>query len=300
MPFGCFRDERRMTASGKTDIECFIGKGILMHTRIKDIFYVCLTGILILLAVVSVIREAGVGLKRTSGRQTEETAAQVVDHSGDAGGEGSNTKESVGKEAANGDGEDIRDEDGEIQKEDWKLILVNFENALPEDFFVELKWLDQKHAVDARCYDALQRMLEDCRKEGLEPLICSSYRTREKQESLFSNKVQRLLDQGYSYEDAVETGSGEVAVPGKSEHQTGLAVDIVDERYQLLDERQETTDVQKWLIANSWKYGFILRYPPKKSHITGIIYEPWHYRYVGKKAATEIHDKDICLEEYLQ
>ena len=91
-----------------------------------------------------------------------------------------------------------------------------------------------------------------------------------------------------------------MARPGTSEHQLGLALDIVDLDYQQLDTRQEETPEQKWLMENSWKYGFILRYPTDKSNITGIIYEPWHYRYVGKEAAKVIHEKGICLEEYLE
>ena len=91
-----------------------------------------------------------------------------------------------------------------------------------------------------------------------------------------------------------------VAVPGTSEHQLGLALDIVDADNQLLDESQENTAVQKWLMEHSWEYGFILRYPNDKSEITGIIYEPWHYRYVGKEDAEKIHSQGVCLEEYLQ
>ena len=90
-----------------------------------------------------------------------------------------------------------------------------------------------------------------------------------------------------------------MAVPGTSEHQLGLAVDIVDRSNQNLDESQEDTAVQQWLMAHSWEYGFILRFPTGKSDITGIIYEPWHYRYVGRDAAKEIYDRGICLEEYL-
>ena len=88
-----------------------------------------------------------------------------------------------------------------------------------------------------------------------------------------------------------------MAVPGTSEHQLGLAVDIVDVNQQVLEEEQEDTPTQQWLLANSWKYGFILRYPENKSSITGITYEPWHYRYVGRQAAQEIYSQGICLEE---
>ena len=101
-------------------------------------------------------------------------------------------------------------------------------------------------------------------------------------------------------EDRVEAEAARwVAKPGTSEHQTGLALDIVAAGYQILDEEQEDTAEQKWLMENSWKYGFILRYPSEKSDITGIGYEPWHYRYVGKAAAADIYRTGVCLEEYL-
>ena len=91
-----------------------------------------------------------------------------------------------------------------------------------------------------------------------------------------------------------------IAVPGTSEHEIGLAVDIVDVNYQLLDDEQENTGTQQWLMKNCWKYGFILRYPQNKKDITGVIYEPWHYRYVGRKNAKKIMKQGLCLEEYLQ
>ena len=91
-----------------------------------------------------------------------------------------------------------------------------------------------------------------------------------------------------------------MAIPGTSEHQLGLAVDIIDNRNWNLNESQAQMPTQKWLMEHSWRYGWILRYPNEKSEITGIIYEPWHYRYVGKEIAAEIHDLGVCLEEYLQ
>ena len=155
------------------------------------------------------------------------------------------------------------------------------------------------HAVDERCYPDLQDMMDACRAAGNDPLICSSYRTWEKQEQLFENKVSRLEAQGYRGETARLEAAKTVAVPGTSEHQLGLALDIVDRSNQNLDESQEDTAVQQWLMKHSWEYGFILRFPTGKSDVTGIIYEPWHYRYVGKEAAKEIYDRGICLEEYL-
>lgn len=183
---------------------------------------------------------------------------------------------------------------------DWNMILVNPWNPISEDFTVELETIENGHSVDARIAKYLKRMLEDARAAGLSPMICSSYRTNEKQQTLYTNKINYYLSQGYSQADAESEAGKWIAVPGTSEHQTGLAVDIVSSSYQLLDQKQEETAEQKWLMENSYKYGFILRYPNAKKEITGIYYEPWHYRYVGYKTAKEIYEKDICYEEYLE
>ena len=183
---------------------------------------------------------------------------------------------------------------------DWRLLLVNPWNLLPEDYEVELAVLANGLQVDARIYDDLDEMLSDCREAGLSPIVCSAYRTEETQTRLYSNKVARVRASGVP-EDQVEAEAARwVAPPGTSEHQTGLAVDIVAASYQILDERQEDTAEQQWLMENSWRYGFILRYPTEKSDITGIGYEPWHYRYVGKAAAAAMHRTGECLEEYLR
>ena len=142
-------------------------------------------------------------------------------------------------------------------------------------------------------------MLADGRKEGLDFWICSAYRTMEKQTDLYNNKVSRLQAEGLSYEDAYRQAGTVVAYPGTSEHNLGLAADIVAKDYQLLDDKQAETPEAKWLKENCWRYGFILRYPTDKIGETGIIFEPWHYRYVGKEAAREIMEQGICLEEYL-
>lgn len=186
-----------------------------------------------------------------------------------------------------------------IDKDQWNLILVNPWNPLPDNHSITLTNLKNDQAVDERCYPDLQAMIDACRAEGLSPVICSSYRTMEKQKRLFQKQIDQMLAAGLSQKDAEEEAAKAVAIPGTSEHQLGLAVDIVDLNNQALDETQEKTEVQKWLIAHCWEYGFILRYPNEKSKITGIMYEPWHYRYVGKEVAKEIHDRGICLEEYL-
>ncbi len=181
----------------------------------------------------------------------------------------------------------------------WYLTLVNSENPLPKNYSIELTQLKNNQAIDSRCYPDLQDMMDDCRKAGFDPLICSSYRTAQKQETLFQNEINKYIAQGYSSQKAAIETAKSVAIPGTSEHQLGLALDIVDVSNQRLDSSQEKTKVQKWLMKNSWKYGFVLRYPNEKSSMTGIIYEPWHYRYVGKEAAKEMYEKNMCLEEYL-
>lgn len=187
-----------------------------------------------------------------------------------------------------------------FNREDWKLLLVNPWNPVPEDYSIRTVELRNGFSIDERCYPDLQEMMDACRADGLFPLICSAYRTQERQEELYFEEVERCLSQGLSFEDAQQEAGRSVAVPGTSEHQLGLAVDIVDTDNQHLDESQESTAVQQWLIDHSWEYGFILRYPNEKSSITGIIYEPWHYRYVGREHAEQIYRLGVCLEEYLE
>ena len=182
----------------------------------------------------------------------------------------------------------------------WNLILVNPWNPLPEDFSVHLTELRNGHAIDERAYCDLQSMMDAARSEGLSPLLCSSYRSIEKQEYLYNKKVSYYLSQGYSQTDSENEAAKWIAKPGTSEHHTGLALGIVSMNYQLLDEEQENTPEQQWLMEHAHEYGFILRYPQNKSEITGIYYEPWHYRYVGKTVAKEIYKQGICLEEYLE
>lgn len=182
----------------------------------------------------------------------------------------------------------------------WKLVLVNPWNPLPENHSIQTVTLKNGLQVDERCYPDLQAMMDACRADGLSPVICSAYRTWEKQERLYQAEVERCLARGLSQDSAEAEAGKAVAIPGTSEHQLGLAVDIVDINNQHLDETQEGTEVQKWLMEHSWEYGFILRYPTGKSEITGIIYEPWHYRYVGREDAEQIHALGVCLEEYLE
>ncbi len=185
------------------------------------------------------------------------------------------------------------------QNADWNLILVNKDHKIPEDYKVELQSVETKHKVDSRIVESLEKMLEDARKQGLKPLICSSYRTTEAQTMLFQQKRNQFMKLGSNQEEAEEKASYWVTLPRTSEHEIGLAVDIVSLDYQVLDQKQESTPLQKWLIEHCAEYGFILRYPTHKNEITKVNYEPWHYRYVGVEVAREIQEKGICLEEYL-
>lgn len=184
---------------------------------------------------------------------------------------------------------------------DWRLVLVNKTHRLASNMEIETRQI-QGEEVDARIYDSLVQMLEDGERDSdREFLVCSGYRSVDLQEELFENKIQRVMasDASLTYDEAYEIAATVVAIPGASEHNTGLTVDICAVDFQMLIEEYEETDEAQWLRENCYRYGFILRYPKGREDVTGIIYEPWHFRYVGVEAATEIMQQGITLEEYL-
>lgn len=187
-----------------------------------------------------------------------------------------------------------------IKSSKWNMILVNEEYPLDDSFQVELADLEDEYQVDARIVEDAKEMLKAGRDEGMNLAICSAYRDNDKQKSVFNQTIFDWLEQDYSYLDAYNETKKSVALPGTSEHATGLALDIVSSDYPELDEKQANTKEAKWLADHCAEYGFILRFPPEKADVTGIIYEPWHYRYVGKKAAKEIMKEGITLEEYYE
>ena len=192
-----------------------------------------------------------------------------------------------------------------LRKRTELLTLVNPWHPMEEGYEPELKQVtwgyDDDQYMDARAADAAWQMMLDCAEAGNAPFLCSGYRTMEKQENLFNNKLAKLInEEGVDPAEAPAIAAMSVAVPGTSEHQLGLAADIIDYNYPYLNEEQENMPTQKWLMEHCWDYGFILRYPNDKSDVTGIIYEPWHYRYVGVEAAREIRDLGLTLEEYLE
>lgn len=184
----------------------------------------------------------------------------------------------------------------------WNLQLVNYEYPLEETFKPEtLAEADNTYETDSRIADAVKKMISDARQtEDVRIIAISAFRDYDYQMELFEDKVQRLQkEHGYSVKKAREEAATVVAYPGTSEHQLGLALDLVDARHVKLDESQENTAAYQWLFKHCAEYGFIVRYPNGKTDITGIIYEPWHFRYVGEEAAKVIMEKNITLEEYL-
>ena len=227
-----------------------------------------------------------------SGERSEAAAAEA-----ELTAENEELKEQIKKEKAVEENTETLagDEDG------WQLILVNEDHPLDASYVPEkLTEISPGYPVDDRIITDLKQMLDDGAAQGLSMYVTSAYRSYDQQIETFNASMQNRLNQKMTPLQAYQETSTSVALPGTSEHATGLAVDIISTEYEALDDRQGDTDEQKWLMEHCWEYGFILRYPPEKSDITGIIYEPWHYRYVGKDAAKEITEQGITLEEYLR
>ena len=174
----------------------------------------------------------------------------------------------------------------------WEYILANPTHDIGE-YVPELTELEYGQYFDSRAVDALKEFIAAARSEGLSVCLSSSYRSYADQQYLFNRKVSQ-------YGGDVATASTIVAPPGTSEHQTGLCCDITDKYYESKDRSLENTELFKWMYAHCAEYGFILRYPDGKQDITGIIYEPWHFRYVGMEAAGYIMENGLCLEEFLE
>ena len=188
----------------------------------------------------------------------------------------------------------------DFSKDDWNLLLVNKQHPVPENHTFELGTIAGAMECDARILPELFAMLKAAKDEGISLSVCSPYRDISRQKILFDRKIKLHMGNGYSYMEAYKKASQIVTVPGASEHQIGLALDIISSDYTSLDEGFGKTAAGKWLKEHSKEYGFILRYPKGKEYITGIDFEPWHFRYVGKEAATIIMDNEITLEEFVE
>lgn len=180
--------------------------------------------------------------------------------------------------------------------DDWRLILVNFENDMPEDFTVNLASIDKYRQVDSRIITELMQMIKDMKKARVPNIwIQSAYRSIDDQKELYFNRVNEYLAQGKTQEEAEFLTEQTINKPKASEHNLGLAVDFNYVNYDF-----EKTKEYVWLLENAENYGFILRYPKEKEKITQVVFEPWHWRYVGVEHAKKINELGICLEEYIE
>lgn len=170
-----------------------------------------------------------------------------------------------------------------------EVVLVNGLNPVPEWYETNLVTLTGDHQVDARCYDALVKMLDDCTAAGIEYEFNSGYRTQRTQTAILEYRTrEHMKSYDLTFREARDKALETVAVPGTSEHQLGLSVDLLGK------------EAISWFTEHCWDYGFILRYTEEKEGITGIVDEPWHFRYVGTEVSLDLRDSGLCLEEYLQ
>ncbi len=181
------------------------------------------------------------------------------------------------------------------------LILVNKDNELSASYSPGLHSIckGRLEAADV-LYDDLCAMLEAGGDAGYQYWIASAHRDRAYQQGLVDEDVQKYMAKGYSYEAALQKTYEYTMPAGQSEHETGLALDILCSTNTIMDESQKGEPGNQWLAQHCHEYGFILRYPEDKADITGIEYEPWHFRYVGREAAAYLTKMGWTLEEYYE
>lgn len=182
-----------------------------------------------------------------------------------------------------------------IDENDWHLTLVNSSYRIPEDYQPDLVYVcGSSERLDKKVATHYERMYTAAQKEGINLAPCSGYRSYELQERNYNRKVEFFESQGYPTEEAKVKAATIIMPPGSSEHNLGYAMDIV-----CVEEWFEGTPEFQWLQENAADYGFILRYPKDKQDITKVIYEPWHWRYVGVELAKELKSSGLVLEEYM-
>lgn len=181
---------------------------------------------------------------------------------------------------------------------DWRLVLINKQHPIPDDYDFKLGTFTSGMRCDERVIEDLLLMMQAAKKDGLNLVVRSPYRTSDHQEDNFNDRIKSYMRQGLSYMEAYKATSRVITVPGCSEHEVGLALDITSDTFIPLLQGFADTEEGKWLDEHSYEYGFILRYPSGKEYITGIEYEPWHFRYVGREAAATMKEEGLCLEEF--
>lgn len=191
-----------------------------------------------------------------------------------------------------------------VSTKDWNLILVNNWNPLPDDFEPDLVEVEPDKQIDRRIVNAYENWTAAAEAAGYNLYLASGYRSVERQQNNYDRSINQYVQEGYTKEEAVEKTEEYIAIPKRSEHHTGLAIDIVDQEWIAegngLTPDYDTQESQKWLIDTMGDYGFILRYPEDKKEVTDINYESWHFRYVGEENARFIIDHNLALEEYIE
>lgn len=262
--------------------------------NVKTIVTIALIGLL------GVGTAAGIFLSDRSQQQEQQTFESQQPSKEEAPVESSSQKEEEQEQSAQQTKQQQLAEEFAKEKEEYYLLLANAENPLPQDWSIQTEEVQNGYEMDKRAAPAMREMIQAAKEDGVELMLCSAYRSIEKQQQLFDRSQQAYMAQGMSEEEAYAKTATETAIPGTSEHQTGLAADIVTPTYQMLDAGFADTPAGQWLSEHAAEYGFVLRYPQDKQEVTGIIYESWHYRFVGKTHAKLMKESGLCLEEYLQ
>lgn len=262
--------------------------------NVKTIVTIALIGLL------GVGTAAGIFLSDRSQQQEPPSADVQQEEKEEAPVESSSQKEEEQEQSSQETKQQQLAEEFAKEKEEYYLLLANAENPLPQDWSIQTEEVQNGYEMDKRAAPAMREMIQAAKEDGVELMLCSAYRSVEKQQQLFDRSQQAYMAQGMSEEEAYAKTATETAIPGTSEHQTGLAADIVTPTYQMLDAGFADTPAGQWLSEHAAEYGFVLRYPQDKQEVTGIIYESWHYRFVGKTHAKLMKESGLCLEEYLQ
>lgn len=201
------------------------------------------------------------------------------------------------------DAQTVFSESGEnVIDNHWAYYLINRDNPLPADFTVALDYVQGKFMLDERCASYAKDMIAAAEADGIYLNVVSAYRSVRKQQENLDSYTERLVNNGYTHEEAYILATKEIALPYTSEHNAGLALDILTtdwwETHDDVTTDFEETEEFRWLSENAHKFGFIMRYPREYEHVTGYTYEPWHYRFVGIYYAEKIKESELPLEYY--
>lgn len=264
--------------------------------------FLALTGLL-LLSACSTNDQASNTNNENSNEAETASQEETTENSQETTNENSQSEESASQvNLSEEESEMIANLPADASTDDWNLILVNNENPIPEGYEVNLADIGGEQ-VDERIVSNWYRWQEAAANNGFNVFVASGYRDVELQETNYNNTYQSYISEGYSEEEATRLTEEYLTRPGHSEHHTGLAIDLLDSEWAAsgrgLVTEFETQESQQWLVETMADFGFILRYPEGKEEITGIQYEPWHFRFVGEENAQFMNEYDLVLEEYI-